>query len=155
MAMFETESSVNFELVARSFHAQDLYNEETEPGCSGSSETGSCRDAAIEEILHLITVKGIGLAYHDDFKDCYTDKNNLSTMQAQMDVARGSHFPSIPNPYPEGSIFHYDERTCDYGCMGTEFIYWAITLLLNGQGRSYYSFYFLLLSYFSFHRSCC
>jgi hypothetical protein len=136
MAMFKTENSANYELLARSFNGQGLFDEETEPGCSGSSETRSCRDAAIEEIMHVITAKGIGPAYPDDFSDCYTNKNNLSTMQVQMDVARGGHFPSIPNPYPEGSIYHYDDRTCDYGCMGTEFIYWAITSLLNGQGRS-------------------
>ncbi len=137
MAMFPTESSASAEWnqVAETFSAQDLYADETELGCSGSSETASCRDAAIEEIMHVVTAKGVGLAYPSDFSDCNTDVNDISTMQVQMDIARGGHFISVPNTYPQGSIYHYYDQTCDYACMGTEFLYWAWTSLLNGQGE--------------------
>ena len=140
MAMFATQDSANFELVEFSFAFQDLYADETELGCSGSSETANCHDAAMEEIMHVITAKGVGLAYPDDFSDCYIDQASISTMQAQMDIARGGHFTSVPSTYPAGSIYHYNDETCDYGCMGTEMIYWAITSLLNGQGKSYLLF---------------
>ncbi len=56
-------------------------------------------------------------------------------MQVQMDIARGGHFTSVPTTYPSNAIYHYYDRTCEYDCMGTEFIYWALTSLLNGQGK--------------------
>ena len=137
MAMFATGYSVNFDHVAESFQAQGLYASETELGCSGSSETANCRDAALEEILHVITGFGVGPAYPSDFSDCYSNKNEISKMQIQMDIARGGHFTSVPNNYPANAIFHYYDTTCEYDCMSTEFIYWALTSLLNGQGKFY------------------
>ena len=135
MAMFATEDSVNYDLVEWSFQGQDLYAEETELGCSGSSETASCHDAALEEILHIITGAGLNSAYESDFSECNSNVNSISTMQQQMDIARGGHFISIPSSYPSSSIYHYDDQTCHYSCMSTEFMYWAITSLLNGQGK--------------------
>ncbi|MDG2214294.1 MAG: hypothetical protein P8M70_10720, partial [Verrucomicrobiota bacterium] len=29
--------------------------------------------------------------------------------------------------------FTYDDRTCDYGCQCTEYLYWAITSVLGAQ----------------------
>ncbi len=133
MAMFPNEN-VNYDIVADTFFAQDLYATETELGCSGASETSSCGDAAIEEILHVITSRGLGPAYPDDFLDCSSNINTISKMQIQMDIARGGHFISIPSSYPSDAVFHYNDQTCDYSCMSTEFIYWALTSLLNGQG---------------------
>jgi len=133
MVMFGTENSVNYDLIANTFHGQGLNAEETKLGCSGSSETSNCRDAAIEEIMHVITAKGLALAYPDQFGECKTNVNQISTMQQQMDIARGGHFLGVPNSYPSSSIYHYDDQTCDYACMGIEFIYWAITSLHDGQ----------------------
>eukprot|EP01083_Nonionella_stella_P254400 874220_1 len=48
MAMFATESSGNFNNMPNNMNFQDLYASETNPSCSGSSETSNCRDAAIE-----------------------------------------------------------------------------------------------------------
>lgn len=135
MAMFPTENSVNFDIVSKSFQAQDLYASETELGCSGSSETFSCRDAAIEEIMHVITGQGLGPAYPDYFSECSSKLDSISEMQKQMDIARGGHFITIPNSYPASAIYHYNDETCNYKCMGTEFMYWAITSLLHGQSK--------------------
>lgn len=49
MAMFPNENP-NYDLVLDTFYFQDLYASETELGCSGTSETSSCSDAAIEEV---------------------------------------------------------------------------------------------------------
>jgi hypothetical protein len=136
MVMFASSgNSVNYDIIATNFQSQGLFADETNPGCSGSSETSSCFDAALEETLHVVTAMGVGPAYPAYFSDCGSDVNNLSLMQQQMDIARGGHFINVPTNYPPGSVFHYDDITCDYECMGTEFLYWAATSLLNGQGK--------------------
>lgn len=50
-----------------------------------------------------------------------------------MDLARGGQFTSIPSPYPAGAWYTYDDSTCDYSCMVTEYHYWALTSLLGAQ----------------------
>ena len=135
MAMFATDKNSNYDLVADTFNGQPLYSFETKLACSGNSDTKNCRDAAIEEIFHLVTSKGLGPAYPADFGECESNINKISALQVQMDISRGGHFTSIPKKYPDSSIYHYDDKTCDYGCMTTEFIYWALTSQLDGQGE--------------------
>ena len=48
-----------------------------------------------------------------------------------MDVARGGQFISVPSSYPEESWYHYDDVTCDYGCMAIEYVYWAQVSLMG------------------------
>ena len=52
-----------------------------------------------------------------------------------MDTARGGHFTSIPDPYPDEAWYHYDDRTCDYECMATEYFYWALTSSMGLQAE--------------------
>ena len=120
MAVFKSEDTYeNYEEdVSETFAGQWLFEEETEPGCSGNQETTNCRDASIEEIFHVITSSGIGGAYPSDYSDC--DDSSLSTMQQEMDIARGGHFDSVPTTYPSDAIYHYYDKTCDYSCQGTE-----------------------------------
>ena len=135
MAMFPTENSANFDAIPGNFRDVGLFADETELSCSGSTETADCRDAAIEEIMHLVTGFGISAAYPNQFGECFTSLSNLSTMQQQMDTARGGHFQNVPGSYPSNAIYHYDDTTCDYVCQSTEFFYWALTSLLDGQGK--------------------
>jgi hypothetical protein len=51
-----------------------------------------------------------------------------------MDVARGGHFERVPAAYPAEAWYSYDDRTCNYECMATEYFYWAHTTLLAAQG---------------------
>ena len=135
MAMFanENDAATYENSVASSFRWQGLYADETNLGCSGSSETASCRDAAIEEILHLVTASGVSQAYPSKWSECANNNPNLSAMQTQMDIARGGHFETVPATYPLSAIYHYNDQTCNYACMGTEMFYWALTSLLGGQ----------------------
>ncbi len=110
--------------VLNAMRLQDLYGEETHP--NGASEGRF--DAALEEILHLITSAG----YADVYPNIFGEKPNTAVANA-MDIARGGHFRQVPRSYPDGAWFTYYDRTCDYGCQITEYIYWALTSILGGQ----------------------
>tara|TARA_Y100000310_G_C20252911_1_gene609952 strand:- start:4 stop:660 length:657 start_codon:yes stop_codon:yes gene_type:complete len=99
-------------------------------------------DASLEEILHLITMIGYADAYPDVFGEFSGSKvANL------MDGARGGHFEedeywdedsgrgngAVPTGYPSESWYHYDDETCSYACMITEYFYWALTSILSAQ----------------------
>ena len=38
-----------------------------------------------------------------------------------------------PEQYPDGAWFTYDDESCDYDCMNSEYIYWALTSILGAQ----------------------
>jgi len=99
---------------------QDLYGSETAP--AGDF------DAALEEIHHLILNTGWAWVFPDQLAQA-----KGSAVAVAMDTARGGHFDTIPNPYPEGAWYTYDDETCDYRCMITEYTYWAHTSLLGAQ----------------------
>jgi len=117
----ELEGSGVFESnVLDGFHGQDLQGDETNvPGRF---------DAALEEVLHLITTAGYDQVYPAAFGE---QPGTLLT--DAMDLARGGRFQRIPNPYPADAWYHYDDATCDYRCMAVEYFYWALTTLLGAQ----------------------
>ena len=117
MGMTASASKPYYEDYADGFRGQDLFADETQPSCSGSSDTSDCRDAALEEILHLITSSGVSLYYSNNFGECYRGVNNRSEIQKKMDIARGGHFTSVPTSHPDGAVYTYDDKTCDYACM--------------------------------------
>ena len=117
----ELESSGLFESPILSRYAgQDLYGEETnEPGRF---------DATLEEVLHLISNYGYASVYPDAFG---TDPGTL--LSNAMDLARGGQFLRVPNEYPSDAWYTYDDRTCQYECMATEYFYWGLTSILGAQ----------------------
>jgi len=64
-----------------------------------------------------------------------------------MDNARGGHFENegsfyedgemhqlaVPSNYPGSAWYTYDDETCQYDCMNSEYIYWAMTSILGAQ----------------------
>jgi len=54
-----------------------------------------------------------------------------------MDRARGGRFLRVPRRYPEEAWFTYDDRSCDYRCQATEYIYWGMTSLLGAQSAEW------------------
>lgn len=88
------------------------------------------RDATIEEVLHLISQTGYAYVYPKQFGE----KSGTQIAKA-MDKARGGYKgPGQPvKKYPPGAWYTYDDRTCDYACMITEYFYWGLTSILGGQ----------------------
>ncbi len=106
---------------------QDLGNDETVPGFVSGGRVGEF-DAALEEVFHLITHVGYASVYPDVFGE-----NAGTSLSNAMDIARGGNFTTIPNPYPDGAWYTYDDTTCTYDCQATEYIYWAMTSILGAQ----------------------
>lgn len=103
---------------------QGLYGEETIPG---GIESGK-GDASLEEVLHLVTQAGYASAYPQALGE-----RPGTELALAMDKARGGHFRRVPARYPRGAWYTYDDRSCDYRCQVTEYIYWGLTSLLGGQ----------------------
>lgn len=103
---------------------QDLKASETHPN-------GAARgvfDGALEEVLHLITRLGYSKVYPEALGE-----RHGSLIADAMDKARGGRFDTIPDSYPKHAWFTYEDESCDYSCMITEYTYFALTSILGGQ----------------------
>lgn len=87
-------------------------------------------DPTIEEALHVITQFGYAEAFPEAFGEF-----RGSAIADLMDAARGGYHARVPNRYPAGAVYTYDDRSCDYGCQITEFTFWAITSM-RGLNRN-------------------
>ena len=103
---------------------QGLYDEETIPN---AREQGKF-DGSWEEILHMVTDVGWAGAYPEVF-----DRVPGTEISNALDKARGGRFEDVPEQYPDGAWFTYDDETCDYNCQNSEYIYWALTSILGAQ----------------------
>ena len=103
---------------------QELFGDETHPEWNLNSPF----DATLEEILHLITQNGYSMAYPSVFGE-----QKGSEIANAMDLARGGQFTTIPNTYPSGAWYSYNDNTCEYNCQVTEYFYWSLTSLLGAQ----------------------
>jgi len=95
-----------------------LYNNEIDPSQPG--HWGD--DASVEEVMH--TINSVG--HTEVYPAAFTMEANSSLLSAAMDVARGGQFFTVPDNYPAEAWYHYDDETCDYNCMATEYMYWSI-----------------------------
>ena len=108
----------------RDWEGQDLYDEETHP--NGAAQ--GLFDASLEELLHIVTHAGYAYAYPEVFGE-----NEGTEVAKALDAARGGHFLQVPEKYPNNAWFTYYDKTCDYSCQITEYIYWALTSILGAQ----------------------
>jgi|TARA_B110000263_G_scaffold76218_1_gene66617 hypothetical protein len=107
-------------------HAQGLYDDETIV-IFNKNTSNSRFDASLEEVLHLITHEGYSQVYPE-----LAEKKGSAIANA-MDKARGGYFISPPSNYPAGAWYSYDDETCTYDCMITEYFYWSLTSILGAQ----------------------
>lgn len=127
MVMWKTESDLNSINPPGNAEGQDLGADETVPAWHSNGHS-SRFDASLEEVLHIITHAGYANAYPDVFGE-----ETGTSLADAMDISKGGQFTSIPNPYPSGAWYTYDDETCDYSCMTTEYIYWSLTSILGAQ----------------------
>jgi hypothetical protein len=126
MVMWKRESDLNIS-PPDGREGQDLGDDETNPSYVSSGKTGRF-DAALEEVLHIITHAGYAKVYPEIFGESVG-----SSIANAMDIARGGQFTSIPNTYPSDAWYTYDDNTCEYDCQVTEYHYWALTSILGAQ----------------------
>ncbi|MEM7371885.1 MAG: hypothetical protein AAF587_24940 [Bacteroidota bacterium] len=126
MVMWKKQSDLRVNL-PNGWEGQDLGNDETHPSYVANGRTGTF-DAALEEVLHIITHAGYAEVYPNIFGEMQG-----SEIANAMDIARGGQFTTIPKPYPAGAWYTYDDNTCEYNCMVTEYHYWALTSILGAQ----------------------
>jgi hypothetical protein len=127
MFMWNSESDFNNITMPDNALGQDLGNNETVPEWHTNGQIGRF-DASLEEVWHIITSTGYAYAYPDVFGE-----ETGTSLSNAMDIARGGNFTTIPNPYPSEAWYTYDDETCTYECMNTEYIYWAMTSILGAQ----------------------
>ena len=130
LILWKNESDLSqdvFDSLEKEASAQDLGEYETIPNWHSNGKRGPF-DTSLEEILHLITHVGYQNAYPTIFGEIPGTK-----VANAMDRARGGQFLRVPKKYPNNSWFSYDDKSCDYSCQVTEYIYWALTSLLGAQ----------------------
>lgn len=126
MVLWKSDSDLDIEPPS-GWEGQDLGNDETHPSFVANGRVGDF-DAALEEVLHLITHVGYAGVYPEIFGE-----EIGSDLADAMDGARGGQFITIPDPYPTSAWYTYDDNTCDYSCMVTEYMYWSLTSILGAQ----------------------
>ena len=102
---------------------QELYQSEM----AIPNGTGGKFDFTLEEVLHLITQNGYSKVHNELAETKGSDLANA------MDTARGGYHETPPTPYPPGAWYTYNDASCEYSCMITEYIYWGLTSYLGGQ----------------------
>jgi hypothetical protein len=103
---------------------QGLYDEETIPNARAQDRF----DASLEEVLHMVSDVGWAGAYPKVFGRAPGTK-----IAQAMDRARGGRFQEVPAHYPRDAWYTYDDKSCDYDCQNSEYIYWALTSILGAQ----------------------
>ena len=125
--MWKTESDIESFNPPDGMEGQDLGNDETIPEWHTNGHQGQF-DAALEEVWHLITHNG----YSAEYPNVFGESVGTSLANA-MDIARGGQFIAIPSSYPDSAWYSYDDESCDYACMATEYFYWGMTSVLGAQ----------------------
>jgi|GEM_PF-2985683 len=110
-----------------------------------NNQTATLFDATYEEVLHLITTLGysqinqavfgenglstLASAMNEARADSNGDLNNINYCQTNADGEEECNWPT----YSANAWYSYDDPTCTYECMVSEYTYWMVTSLLGIQ----------------------
>ena len=90
-------------------------------------------DTNLEEIWHVVSV-----GWYNTYPEYFGDRTG-SRLADAVDAARGGHFLTVPNSYPEGAWYTYDDYTCDYSCQMHEYFYWILMANIDALDPAYTS----------------
>ena len=101
-------------------------------------------DNSIEEILHMITVRGYSYAYPDTFGfedsspggDVEGVWKETSRLSKAARIARGGIDDEARDSYPEDAWYRRYDEGCLWGCIVNEYIYWGLVSYLGGLKHS-------------------
>ena len=115
-----------------------LYGEEIRPVGSRFVAGSYEADGSLEEILHMITVKGYSFAYPNTFgfEDSFPGNTESSQLSIAARIARGGIDDDARESYPEHAWYRRFDKGCSWGCIVNEYIYWGLISYLNGLNQS-------------------
>jgi hypothetical protein len=115
-----------------------LYGEEIRPVGSRFVAGSYEADGSLEEILHMITVKGYSFAYPNTFgfEDSFPGNTESSQLSIAARIARGGIDDDARESYPKHAWYRRFDKGCLWGCIVNEYIYWGLISYLGGLNQS-------------------
>ncbi len=111
--------------------AQGLVEDGINPGFNPDNGPENNRfDATLEEAFHLVTHEGYAHAYSEQFAESQ-GSDIADALNAAWKL--GPENSSVPPSYESGAWFTYNDESCDFGCMVTEYFYWTMTSYLGAH----------------------
>ena len=136
----EARAKINYSKTIEEYgiYLKALYGEEIRPIGSRFIAGSYEADGSIEEILHMITVKGYSYAYPDTFgfEDSFPGSTESSKLSEAARIARGGIEDEARDSYPENAWYRRYDEGCLWGCIVNEYIYWGLISYLGGLNQS-------------------
>ena len=110
--------------------AASMYYGEDDWAFGGIKQAGTW-DTNLEEIWHVLS-----MGWYYTYPEYFGDEPG-SRLADAMDAARGGQFQTVPNSYPEGAWYSYDDYTCDYYCQMHEYFYWILMANMDALDPAY------------------
>ena len=110
--------------------AASMYYRQDDWAFGGIKQAGTW-DTNLEEIWHVLS-----MGWYNTYPEYFGDRTGSRIADA-MDTARGGQFQTVPNGYPEGAWYSYDDYTCDYSCQIHEYFYWILMANIDALDPAY------------------
>lgn len=108
----------------RGYHDIGLYGDEIWPRFPGQPQQREY-DASLEEIHHLFTETALIPVRPDVFDDRQASLS-IASVEMEKIIADCGYAYNGTLRWPNCSgFYHYNDRTCDYGCLVDEFAWWV------------------------------
>lgn len=130
--VWNTSDRDEFWTGARGTHCEDnigmaasMYYDEDQWALGGIQSAGIW-DTNLEEVWHVVSV-----GWYETYPEYMgtEDENGeiiSSNLTRALDAARGGHYESVPEQYPEDAWYTYYDDSCNYHCQAHEYFYWLL-----------------------------